>query len=232
MIFGNSQLMKASVPTGPIEIVSYSVLSATPYPVECWIAYPPNIVNGDLILLFIADANDTSTDSWNEANMDDTAGWVKIQGYASSVYDTGMAIFYRIADSNESNRYLTITPTGQYEMTAYLVHVKNASPTDPISTVGTVEKAGSNTITPTGYTGVVGDMSFVLGSFDGGDGHSLTVTGTGWTLLSANRSGTSSISSTSNCVGSILHTGTAGVNVTLGASVSDGFVGIQIRIKK
>jgi len=230
-MMGNKQLMRNSEATydRPTYISHLTTIkSGWPYTID--INIPSDVISGDLILILLCDSNNSSTTNWGFSTI---SGFTRAQSYASSTYDAGYAIYWKIADGTESSFINATYTSASIDVVAFCVHIKGANQTTPIGSIGTADGDSFSTTHPiTGITGNIDDLGFYIFAFDGADGYPFTVTaGVGWELIGQDKSANLTTGS-SGTFGTKVYSSTAAENVTIDTSSSDGCTFVQFRIQK
>ncbi len=191
------------------------------------LAKPSGVESGDLLLLIaMNDAPDATAFS------DNKVGWNFVDTSGNDVSDAHIAVFWRIADGTEGPTE-TVTSAGEDEWVGYYLRITGADDTNPINVYNFEQSSSvsSSHIIPA-ITSTVDDCLMLYGlSFDGGDGYTFDVSGTGWSEVDEHQTGTNGANDASGCFGSreLASQGSSG-SATVGCSVSDGAAYFQLAI--
>lgn len=207
-------------------IEGYTEQSETRPTTTITVSKPAGLQNGELCLVILINDDTSSGEVFNAKT-----GWTKIVDVGDGTSDSHIGIFWRIADGTEGETE-DFTQVGSDEWVAWWARISGINTSTPINIVGTENIRSGNSIIALSVMTTVDDcLALCFGAFDGGDGYPFTVTGTGWSKEDDGQSGTSGYSDASGVWGK-KPMGPAGAtgDATIGASLSDGIVGIQIAI--
>ena len=225
---GNKQGMR-NVSAKTPEYVSHT--SASTETSTASLSIPSSLAVGDLLLILIGDASSKSA-FYNSfvAGTSVPSGWTKLNEWGDTVSDIHIGIFYRIVDGSEGS---SVSISSQFSSRVYgfCVHITGANETTPIGGAGVASiNGGKAALVISGLTGNESDLGLFLYGFDGGDGYPFSLlSSTGWTLNGEIQTGIFG-SGTSGCFGT-RDSGASSLNVTVDPSISDGQVGVQIRVQ-
>lgn len=189
---------------------------------------PTGVQSGDLLLIFATNEGATTSPEFTN----NLSGWTLLQNYGSDLPDTHSAIYWRIADGSEGSSF-TVTSLTSTERLMWCFRISGIDTTTPINDEAGGERGSLNTYaiptdgTTTGLTTTVADC-LLLGivSYDGADGGTFGVSGTGWSKhASGDLAGTSgSGTSLQACVVQNAQASSGAMSVvTVSCSVNDGW---------
>lgn len=188
----------------------------------------PAGVQIDELLLLIC-IND---DSVPTGFKDKTVGWNFIGDFGDTVSDSHIGLFWKIADGTEGATQ-DVFAESICNWVAWYVRISGVNVSTPINAVGVPTILDKKvTIDVSGVITDVNDcLALCFGCFDGGDGYPFTISGTGWNKEDECQSAPSPVDA-SGVWGYKQMSGSQGATgtVTIGASNSDGFAGVQIAI--
>jgi len=149
---------------------------------------PSGVQVGDLLLLIVGSDN-SNTGDWQ-----DISGWNKIVNYNASSSDAALGIYWRIADGSEGATVAPSQPAGNLdEMFGWYIRISGVDQTTPIHVLGTPAYSTSKPFTINQVTTTVDDcLVFYAVAHDGGDAGAFTPTGTSWSEVDEEYSGTGS----------------------------------------
>ncbi len=186
---------------------------------------------GDLLIIIAANDSASDTAQWDDSTNKPT-GFTLIKELGTASQDCHAAAFWRIADDTEGVD-ISLPAVHSNELIGWYLHITGNHAT-PIHKIGADSLEGSSaTLAITGVTTTVADcLIFYLHSYDGGDGNPFSVTGTGFTELDEQNSGTGS----SDCCASIgtrelASAGASGTATVANTTLDDGWAGFQFAIK-
>jgi hypothetical protein len=185
------------------------------------------INNGDLMLVVIF--HDAISGLVFDATSD-PAGWTFDGQWGDNQSDSRIGLFSKISDGTEGVTE-NFTPNQAGTMVGFWIHIAGTHQTAPITNgTETISASTSNVIT--GLTGDADDLGFYFTGFDGSDGSPMSITaGTGWNELDDDASSTGS-AGVACSLGTKIYDSTAAESVTITYALTDGNVGVQIRIQK
>lgn len=208
-------------------IEGYTEQSETNPTTTITVSKPSGVQNGELMLVILINDDTSSGEVFNTKT-----GWTKIVDVGDGTSDSHIGIHWRIADGTEGDTE-DFTQAGSDEWVAWWVRISGVDNITPINVVGSATiKSKDSSVTAIAVKTTVADcLALCFGAFDGGDGYPFTVSGTGWSKEDDGQSGTSGYSDASGVWGK-KSMGAAGstLDTTIGASASDGIVGIQIAL--
>ncbi|MBV1929114.1 MAG: hypothetical protein KUG81_06335 [Gammaproteobacteria bacterium] len=189
---------------------------------------PTGVVTGDFLLAFIGNDDSSSADEFAAPT-----GWTKIQENGSGTPDAHVAAFYRVADGTEGATQDFTSDSSDF-LWGYYIRMSSVDTDDPIDATETgIEAGSSSTHTIPELTTVADDcLAFFVLGFDGGDGLSFGVSGTGWTKTDEVQAGAVGSGGASGVFGTkSMATAGATVDVVITPDVTDGAAAFQFSIK-
>ncbi len=189
---------------------------------------PSGVVSGDGLLLLIGGDNaDVEAPDWNTVS-----GWARESTAGIGNNDAHYAIYSRISDGTEGVD-VDVTCVTACECYGWYLRMTGIDPDDFVHVIGTPRTAAGNpsTMTMDEATTTVDDcLAMFIFSFDGADGPTFGISGTGWTIEDEDVSGTE-INEASGCFGTkdMPSFGVTG-DVTITPAVSDGSSGVIFAI--
>lgn len=164
-------------------IESYQVTTVSPPGVGVATTYadaPLGIQPGDFLLIMCTIDNTGSTLVY-----DTPTGWTKMFQFGSSIPDTHLAAFYRVADGTEpASQAINISAghSGINDHINWYLRMTSVNTADPIDTIGGYASGSSQTTINANFiqTQYENSLVFALSSFSGGDGSPVVPSGTGW----------------------------------------------------
>ncbi len=187
---------------------------------------PTGVASGDLLVLIAA--ND---EVFNPSFSDNKTGWNFIFNNGSFSAACSSGVFWRIADGTEGSSE-TVISSDHTDWVMFYVRI-SGTVSSPIHKQAGAESTGdSSTHGVGGVTTTINDCLVLYGlAFDGGDGFTFSVSGTGWAQKDEKQSGTAG-SVSSGCWGARdLATSGASGTATVTPSVSDGAAWFQIALE-
>jgi hypothetical protein len=207
-------------------IENYTEQSETNPSTTITVSKPVGVQSGELMLVILVNDDTSAGEVFN-----DKAGWIKHIDVGDTTSDSHIGVFSRIADGAEGDPE-EFTQVGSDEWVAWWARISGVNTADPINVVGAANTGSGNSIIAPAVTTTVADcLALCFGAFDGGDGYPFTVSGTGWGKEDDGQSGTSGYSDASGVWGKKTMAGAGStLDATIGASGSDGIVGVQLAI--
>jgi hypothetical protein len=190
---------------------------------------PDNVAVGDLLLVLQINENSSGTDQWNDTTNKPT-GFTNVFEGGSGVSDSHIGVFWREADGTEGAT-LNCPQNNSENGVVWYLRVTGADTSSPIDVMGTITEGETNSLAITAATTTVDNcLAFYVQCFDGGDGLSYTVSGTGWSESDEQQSGTGQADSSGSWGTKLVASaGTTG-SPTVTASVTDGMGGVVFAI--
>ncbi len=187
-----------------------------------------NIVSGDLIILAAANDKTSGIPEFNAVT-----GYTLLKEHGDAVSDSIGAAYWRVSDGTEAATIdITYTNSGSIEAIANSLRITGADTTNPIDVIefdGTVDGGGDLTIGQI-TTGGINTLVIGVATFDGGDGHPATISGTGWALIESGQESTSSTTiAYAICEKDVASVGVSGSPIVVW-NVSDGSGGFLFAI--
>jgi len=216
--------------SGPVTIEGTQVSTNGGGATNIGVVPPAGIVEGELLLMLVC--NDEANDADSIRTPTD---WTKVGSIGSGPDDCEVAIFWKVATASESTVNVSWPYTGTgFGSSAYYHRISGADTASPIdaSAFNINGGAGASHVIPQITTVTDGALALFILSFDGGDGYTFGVAGTGWTKTHEAQDNTGGGGSSS--VTGAKEMPAAGVTgtVTVTPSVTDSAVFAQIAIKK
>ena len=189
---------------------------------------PSSVQVGDLLVI-IAMQDDTSSQAFDATGSSD---FTFLGDGGSTSSDAHVGFYYRIADGTEGSSE-SITALSSDEWMGFYVRISGADGTTPIDVYNFAQSSSNqdNHVIPA-VTTTIDDCLVLYGlSFDGGDGYTFSVSGTGWSEVDEYQTDTTGYSDVSGCFGSrdLASQGSSG-DATVSCSASDGAGYFQIAI--
>lgn len=194
---------------------------------------PANVTVGDVLIIIVGSDDATNVQQFNSFIDSNGCQWNLIKEVGDAVVDAHIAAFWRIADGTEGAS-VSVPAQSIDDMYGWYLRITGARNVgDPIHKTG--GKFVGNT-TSTEITGVETTFKDCLVicvyAYDGGDGGTFNVSGTGWTKLDQQNAGTGS-SNGSGCIAYLNQESPGDVqDITIGCSLADGSTGFMFAIAR
>jgi len=194
---------------------------------------PSGVAVNDLLMLIVACDNATSTTSFAAKT-----GWTKQFEVGDAVPDAKIALYTRFATGSEgATETIDISATGPNFAVGWYVVVRGANYRSGGTYIGLGAPATNSSIASLAAaaltTTAAEALVFAFASYDGSDGGTFGITGTGWTTTTRRylATTTSSVGSSAAWVTKqIAASATSTVNCTFSATLADGWSTIQAAI--
>jgi hypothetical protein len=190
---------------------------------------PASVAVGDLLVI-IAATDDTSNLMQFKGNA--IPGFTEIGGLGNSSMDVHIAAFYRVVDGTEGASF-TVTSSSSDDFTCWCLRITGANRWNPIDAIDDGYATSTvDAVIPAVTTTVNDCLVLACHAYDGGDNGTYTITGTGWTSVDQNKTGSGSGNLSAGVARRDQATAGAGTACTFNASgsLSDGNVGFQFAI--
>lgn len=193
---------------------------------------PANIVIGDTLIIICANDSIGATQEYSATYK--PTGFTFSNWVGSGSSDCHPALFWRIADGTEGSTINTVSYTNSRDSFGFYLHIKGAHATIPIGGIGAnYIGSGNSSRTLSGVSGNIDDLGIYMLAMDGSDTAPFSVTaGLGWVEEDEELSRPSAAGGTAGCFGTKIYDATAGTNVTIDSTLSDGVAGFQFRVVK
>ena len=134
-------------------------------------------VADDLLVIIIVNEDATSSTTFNAIT-----GWTKVSEIGSSTRDVKLAVYYRVCDETEGATTTVTVATGvDFAVGFYCVYEGVDTAASPIVQLGTWSTGTTTTDTAdTMTTGADNMLAIAMAGYDGADGGTMGVSGTGW----------------------------------------------------
>jgi hypothetical protein len=189
---------------------------------------PADVAVGDLLVLI--GCTDASTDTIQFTDNKGGGGWIFAGESGNTTSDAHIGVFYKIADGNEDASESIVT-VGTYYWDMFYIRISGINPNDIVEASTFDESvASASTHNITQVTTVEDNCLVLYGlSFDGGDGYTFSVSGTGWQEVDESTNSDGNRSYNSGCWGyrDLASHGASGAAAVLCGS-SDGAAYFQI----
>jgi hypothetical protein len=192
---------------------------------------PTGTVEGDYLLVIAGDDNSTFSPRGFDL-LTGGATWVEHLDEGTFSTDCQLTFQGKFAGASEPSTYTLNSAVSNSEIWASIFRISGVDGTTPVNVVGTATLAGSTVSHVAGeVTTTVDDcLVFAAYSYDGGDAHPTSVSGTGWTELVERTSGTGADDASGAIATKTQSTAGATADCTFGSNVTDGSVSAQIAI--
>ncbi len=189
-------LVAAPTPAMPSIIQEYEFKGKTTSYISGLFNYPASISAGELLML-ICSNDDAGAGVGMYMTTSSAEGWTRLFEYGDGATDNHMGIFFKVAvgDESVSDTFQVHYPgsTGSAGFVSNLYRIENFNTTAPLGYFRVFYVSSAATHPAYGMTPWVDNTLFFAAiSFDGGDGHPIVGTGTGWTQGYQGQSGTGS----------------------------------------
>ena len=133
---------------------------------------------GDLLLIIAISEDNGAAEGFSAITSE--SGWNHQYNYGDDVCDAYLGMYWRIANGAE-NATVNVPHIGGSSLVGWYTVWQNVDNSTPIHLVGTWVKASTGDLTIGGINTTVDDCVIISHyGFDGGDGGTFTITGTGW----------------------------------------------------
>ena len=186
---------------------------------------PSGSQTGDLLMAMCIDDDPAGSSNWSLKT-----GWTRQVNIGDGTSDAKLAIYWRIQDGTESWPE-AFTATTLRHRGGVMLRITGVDTSAPIHKTQVSAPANTSSYQILGLTTTIPNCLVLFGfGYDGGDGPTYSVAGTGWSIFQEVINGTSA-SDGSGCMGQRdLATAGASGTATITSSLADGCVGAQIAI--
>ena len=195
------------------------------------IAKPTGVVNGDLLIILVANDAGLSTAQWDNSTLKPT-GFTFINTAGSANEDAHVGAFWKIATGSDEGDPINVPSATSAVLEGWWLRVTGAHASAPLDVTGVDVESGAavSSLAITEVTTTVNDcLAFYWVVSDGGDTGPHSVSGTGWTETAEDLQGVSGGLAASWGTKGQASAGLTG-DATVTFSATDGASGFQFGI--